>query len=256
MVMGKFVLKEFGHLFPRFTQGSKIHRFMTSLQFPGLTKSVNRHSLIDRRYIGTLEETCSRLSKLENPISIPNLENIKTPKNFEEYHAIVYGPRADETVVFADDLVITFFLAKQSTAAISILPLIETLAKEYPTNRFLVVDADLVPRAAYDADIQQFPSVLVSYGGDLFRDLIQGSTGYPLGWRAAPRWDATTIQSDVACILPETFYKSIKNSVDTFYRKHDGKSISSIKTKAGTHSYTHGIDTDNLNVKRVGWPTE
>lgn len=157
------------------------------------------------------------------------------------------------------DLVVSVFYNRQSTASLSVLDSVNKLSSEFPLNTFLLVDSDLVPRSAYDADVQHFPSALLSYGGDLYRDMISEESGYTDKWSNSYTWQFTGEQSqstqDQQCALPEKFYKSVLRAMNKF-NNYDGKKVSAIKSRAGTHSYTHGIDTDNLNLKRVGWPTE
>ncbi|GIX60809.1 RNA-binding protein, putative [Babesia caballi] len=172
----------------------------------------------------------------------------------------VCSPRlADNERVKVDDLVVSVFVSKQNTASLSILDCVDRLSHEYPANKFLVIDADQVPRAAYDADLQQFPAALISFGGDVYRRLVQESSGYPADWQGSPQWELPSCadtQGTVQCTLPGAFYSSVKREIELFGVNYNGCEVSSLPLRSGTHSYTHGIDTDNLNVKRVGWPTE
>lgn len=117
------------------------------------------------------------------------------------------------------------------------------LASKYPNNKFLIINADTVPRAAYDADIQHFPVALISFGGDCNRTLVHLDDYYQ--WNEQYEWKDT--QSTDFCNLGINFTKKLEKEMKSF--------SCSYNSKAGTHSYTHGIDTDNLNVKRVGWPS-
>ncbi|ORM41887.1 uncharacterized protein BXIN_0531 [Babesia sp. Xinjiang] len=206
-----------------------------------------------------LHSVCSRLSTLIPPLRIPERPNVRLVKDHSEFHDTVYFvPERD--CVKSEDLVLSVFVSQQNTASLSIFDTVARLSTEHPGHRFLIIDADQVPRAAYDADLQQFPAVLLSFGGDIYRRLVQVSGGYPDNWQASPQWGlpscSSDIQPSVECTLPETFYESVKREIKTFSANYNGREIASLKSRAGTHSYSHGIDTDNLNVKRVGWPTE
>nr|BAN64935.1 hypothetical protein [Babesia bovis] len=205
----------------------------------------------------TVSSICSRLATLEPAFRVPKRSNVQLVRDHSEFHSIVYSIPEHERVKL-EDLVISVFVTEQNTSSMSIFDCIDQLSMEYPGNRFLIIDADQVPRAAYDADLQQFPAVLLSFGGDIYRRLLQVSGGYPSDWEGSPRWDlmGSGLQPSVECTLPGNLYAQVKDEVTLFSTKLVDKDIASIKSRCGTHSYTHGIDTDNLNVKRVGWPTE
>ncbi|UVC54655.1 hypothetical protein MACJ_003624 [Theileria orientalis] len=193
-----------------------------------------------------------------DPLSRPFNDNVVKLTNYDEYHNYVYKPLVTDTVN-VNDLVVSVFFNRQSTASLSVLDSVNELSESFPLNKFLLVDSDLVPRSAYDADVQHFPSALISYGGDLYRDLVSEESGFNPTTRRYYSWTFNcsgeeNLENNV-CVLPKNFYNSVLNAIKKF-SSYNGKKVSSIKSKAGTHSYTHGIDTDNLNVKRVGWPTE
>ncbi|GBE59115.1 RNA-binding protein, putative [Babesia ovata] len=218
-----------------------------------------RSALVGRRGLHTVESIRSRLATVSAPIRVPERSNVRLVKDHAEFYSAVYSI-PDRERVQSDDLVVSVFVSQQNTASLSVLDCVDRLSREYPGNKFLVIDADQVPRAAYDADLQQFPAALLSFGGDVYRRLVQETNGYPSGWQAVPQWElpscGTDSQSPVECTLPEAFYTSVKREIESFAGSFHGQPIATLKSRSGTHSYTHGIDTDNLNVKRVGWPTE
>uniref|UniRef100_A0A3B0N7T1 Uncharacterized protein n=1 Tax=Theileria annulata TaxID=5874 RepID=A0A3B0N7T1_THEAN len=210
-----------------------------------------RHNFTPILYLHTNSENLFPLSKRFN-------ENVLKLSDFDEYHNVVYRPLDNDTI-HMKDLVVSVFYNRQSTASLSVLDSVNRLSSEFPLNTFLLMDSDVVPRSAYDADVQHFPSALLSYGGDLYRDLVSEESGYSDKWSNSYRWSFSDEESksvqNQQCVLPEKFYQSVLTAMNKF-NSFDGKNVSAIKSRAGTHSYTHGIDTDNLNLKRVGWPTE
>ncbi|GFE53137.1 RNA-binding protein, putative [Babesia ovis] len=211
------------------------------------------------RHLHGASSVCQRLATLQPPLRVSKHPNVRLVKDHAEFYNAVYTiPERDR--VRSEDLVISVFVTHQNTGSLSILECVDQLSREYSGNKFLIIDADQVPRAAYDADLQQFPAVLLSFGGDIYRRLVQVTGGYPNDWQAVPRWDLPSNSQDdqpsVECTLPGNLYASVKSEIASFAANYHGKEIASLKSRCGTHSYTHGIDTDNLNVKRVGWPTE
>lgn len=211
------------------------------------------------RYNHSVASICSRVSTICEPLRVTERKNVRLVKDHDEFHSSIYSLPERETAK-TEDLIVSVFVSKQNTASLSVLDCVDRLSLEFPANTFLVIDADQVPRAAYDADLQQFPAALLSFGGDVYRRLIQENGGYPPDWQGTLQWELPPTSSDgspsVDCVLPGLFYKSVKDGIVSFGNAFNEKDISSIRSRCGTHSYTHGIDTDNLNVKRVGWPTE
>ncbi|AFZ79329.1 hypothetical protein BEWA_021770 [Theileria equi strain WA] len=214
----------------------------------------------EKRFLHAGQGHLQRLSHIVPLAFKSSSSNVFFVKNYEDYHNIVYSS-LETQIVSSKDLLISLFFTKQSTSSLSVFESIGKIAEDFPLNKILIIDADVVPRSAYDADIQQFPSVLLSYGGDLYRQLIETNGGFHKDWQRSYGWyfkplDINQEESRVDCVLPERLYELIHEGINKFHSSHNGRNISSIKSKAGTHSYTHGIDTDNLNLKRVGWPTE
>lgn len=215
--------------------------------------------LSNYRYNHSVSEICSRISTLGSPFRVQERENVRVVNDFDEFHSTVYS-LPDRPSAKTEDLVVTVFISKQNTASLSVLDCVDKLSQEFPENRFLVVDVDQVPRAAYDADLQQLPAALLSFGGDVHRALVQETNGYPPGFKGTMQWqlgppEAASMPA-VECVLPERFYKSVKAGIMAFRKSFNGRKIAKMTSRCGTHNYTHGIDTDNLNAKRVGWPTE
>lgn len=52
-----------------------------------------------------------------------------------------------------DKLVVAFFNAKFSTWGKILAPQFVEMAKSYPQHKFVAVDVDAIPRAAYHADV-------------------------------------------------------------------------------------------------------
>ncbi|BAM40166.1 uncharacterized protein TOT_020000428 [Theileria orientalis strain Shintoku] len=227
-------------------------RSVSHINLSSNLKFRNKHTnYISRAFYHDLSDNSDLLSR-------PFNDNVLKLTNYDEYHRHIYKPLDTDTVNL-NDLVVSVFFNKQSTASLSVLDSVNELSSAFPSNKFLLVDSDMVPRSAYDADVQHFPSALLSYGGDLYRDLVSEESGFNPNLRSYYNWSFTHFEKENpennACVLPMNFYNSVVKAIKKF-SSYNGKKVSSIKSKAGTHSYTHGIDTDNLNLKRVGWPTE
>ncbi|UKK02059.2 hypothetical protein MACK_001413 [Theileria orientalis] len=229
--------------------------FCRSVSYFNLTSNPN----LDNKHSNYISRIFfHNISDNSDPLSRPFKDNVVKLTNYDEYHNFVYKP-LDTDTVNVNDLVVSVFFNKQSTASLSVLESVNELSTAFPSNKFLLVDSDLVPRSAYEADVQHFPSALLSYGGDLYRDLVSEESGFNPTSRSYYSWTFSNSGEENpdnnVCVLPKKFYNSVLQAIKKF-SLYNGKKVLSITSKAGTHSYTHGIDTDNLNLKRVGWPTE
>lgn len=157
-------------------------------------------------------------------------------RDFKVYESLVYCP---------NHLLICLFTSRCSTWSEVLKSSFSTFAAGYKEKSsslpqpetgaiiphvFLKIDVDECPRAAYHADIDDVPTVVLMMGDDAFRRKIA----------PVDRCDATTV-------LDRTV-----EAVNVF----DATSMEEIKLYHSKASwYDHNIRVDNLNVLRVGWPT-
>lgn len=98
------------------------------------------------------------------------------------------------------------------------------------TARFLVVDVDEVPRAAYHCGVEDSSTFVVQYNGDAFRKRIAD----PLGTKS-----------------PQQLISELRGELDACLKALQQPE----PPQQQVVWYSHSIPVDNLNVYRVNWPT-
>eukprot|EP00920_Eleutheroschizon_duboscqi_P025977 GHVT01064202.1.p1 GENE.GHVT01064202.1~~GHVT01064202.1.p1 ORF type:complete len:258 (+),score=12.98 GHVT01064202.1:189-962(+) len=143
--------------------------------------------------------------------------NLTAIQDMETYEQHVYS---------SERLVVAYFYAKFSTEAYQvILPHFRQLAQQYSQYTFLTVDVDSCPRAAYHAEVDDVPTVVLMQGDDAFKVRITPEQ-----------------RSNSSTLIART-----KAAID------NARDIKNFRSTSAW--YSHNIPIDNLNVKRVGWPT-
>lgn len=189
-----------------------------------------------RPYLSEGESRYAILSRLNLP------GNFSVIRNMEEYEAHVYShltnscANSDESCVSMNNEPIIktlacYFTAGFSTAGRMLTPAYVQLARDYFASgaqvSFLYVDVDQCPRAAYHAEVENVPAVLVCRADDAFKRIVHPQ-----------RFTDTSSLLNTAKIFIETALKIPTSDLRSFTAKH-----------------THNIPLDNLNVHRVNWPT-
>lgn len=124
-----------------------------------------------------------------------------------------------------------FFSAKQCTHNKQLLEHFNALAETTGSRaKFLVIDVDEVPRAAYHCGVEDQCTFVVQYNGDAFRRRIAD----PLGMKSPQQLVADFRAALDAC------FKAVQQSEPP---------------QQQVEWYSHSIPIDNLNVYRVNWPT-
>eukprot|EP00922_Rhytidocystis_sp_ex-Travisia-forbesii_P057738 GHVS01085448.1.p1 GENE.GHVS01085448.1~~GHVS01085448.1.p1 ORF type:complete len:227 (+),score=32.40 GHVS01085448.1:104-784(+) len=134
----------------------------------------------------------------------------------------------DSLVASSPNLLVGFFFAQSSTPSLVLQPLFASMALDFPDASFFTVDVDVLPRAAYHADIQSVPTVVLMYGDDAVRERVE-----PLH------------HSEWEDLLPRA-----KVAVEGALRR---LASSSVATRSTRSWYSHNIEVDNLNVYNTGW---
>eukprot|EP00916_Digyalum_oweni_P008837 GHVL01014761.1.p1 GENE.GHVL01014761.1~~GHVL01014761.1.p1 ORF type:complete len:165 (-),score=31.61 GHVL01014761.1:65-559(-) len=140
--------------------------------------------------------------------------NFHVVKDMPAYEKFVY-----ET---PDQLIVSMFTAKFSNQSILIKDEYKKLAESFPQHVFTTIDCDEVPRAAYHADVDCVPSIVIMKRDDHYRQKVT-PTDYA--------------QADDLIQRTKTYIDNFKDSMMI----------------AGPAEFTQNIGYDNLNIKRVGW---
>uniref|UniRef100_A0A0G4H8K9 Thioredoxin domain-containing protein n=1 Tax=Chromera velia CCMP2878 TaxID=1169474 RepID=A0A0G4H8K9_9ALVE len=90
--------------------------------------------------------------------------NLTVVKDMETFKSAVQG---------GEKLVVAWYNAKFSLWGKILEPEFQKMAASYPQHSFLQVDVDECPRAAYDAEVVDVPSVALMYNDTAWRQLIE-----------------------------------------------------------------------------------
>ncbi|CEM10617.1 unnamed protein product [Vitrella brassicaformis CCMP3155] len=125
------------------------------------------------------------------------------------------------------ELLVCFFTASFSLWSKILAPRMEEMAKTYPKHIFLSIDTDACPRAAYHADVDDVPTVVVMKNDDGYR---------------------VKVTPENRCEF-ESIIARAKAAIDGFVEPSTG-----VASKMAW--LNHNISVDNLNLKRINWPTQ
>eukprot|EP00922_Rhytidocystis_sp_ex-Travisia-forbesii_P054883 GHVS01081294.1.p1 GENE.GHVS01081294.1~~GHVS01081294.1.p1 ORF type:complete len:263 (-),score=34.84 GHVS01081294.1:569-1357(-) len=146
------------------------------------------------------------------------MSNVRVITSMSEY---------DNLVSSAPNLLVFFFSAENSTSSRTIRPKFASLAADFPQVSFFSIDVDAIPRAAYHADVQIVPSIVIMQSDDALRERIQ----------------------------PQNYCET--DDLISRCRIAIDKSLSAVVNCSSRRStrcwYSHNIEIDNLNIYKTGW---
>lgn len=155
--------------------------------------------------------SCCKGGFLVSSLRNASVQNIKAMEDYEKH---IYDD--SKTVV-------SFFGARFSTASQAIAPKFAELA-EIRDETFLSIDIDDCPRAAYHADVDSVPTVVVMKGDDAYRVKIAPEKG-----------------CDCKHLIERT-HEALQNVPEQKVVSH--------------RWWDQNVRVDNQNVHRIGWATK
>ncbi|EEA05894.1 uncharacterized protein CMU_016430 [Cryptosporidium muris RN66] len=141
----------------------------------------------------------------------------------------------------SDPLNITtiYFSAEFSTSSLSLLNEYIELKQLYPSIKFLLVDIDECPRAAYNYDITDIPSICIVRGVDIVNELI-----------------TKKVNGNILNIIQETkiiIEKELQNLKNYTWPSEYIRQILPQSTGSKSAYWHHNIGLDNSNIIDLGW---
>ncbi|KAL8453749.1 hypothetical protein Emed_000690 [Eimeria media] len=150
-------------------------------------------------------------------------ESLRVVRDMEAFEAEVHRQPPQPLAIF--------FTSKCNTHNKVLLEQFSAIAQSAgSTFKFLVVDVDEVPRAAYHCGVEDACTFVVQYNCDAFRKRIAD----PLGTKT-----------------PQQLVAELRAVMDSCVNAVQKSEV----PQQQVEWYSHNIPVDNLNVYRVNWPT-